>query len=253
MTKFSESIVGKIKGDHIAPVPRWHFLLRSYVFWTLFVFSVFLGSLSFGVIVHIVNSGDLDLLNHLQGNVVTSAVMLLPYFWLLFLILFATVAYVNWKHTKLGYRFKRRWIVLGSVLMSAFFGSIFYVLGMAQEVDNLMIKSIPLYNQSKNQARIELWQQPDKGMLIGKIVDMTNNESNLVVEDGSGTDWNVVADIKNKTKGQIQEIKKKGAIVKIVGDMKGKNDFVAKDVRSCLDCDGGDDDFGGASVDGDRD
>src|ERR1035437_9356019 len=108
MTQFRKDMFGKIKVDHIAPVPRWHFLIKSYVFWTLFVCSIILGSLSFSVIVHIINSGDLDIFNQFHKNLFSSALMMLPYFWFCSVALFALVAYYNWKHTRLGYKFKRR-------------------------------------------------------------------------------------------------------------------------------------------------
>ena len=251
MTTFSEGIIGKIKGDHIAPVPRWHFLFRNCAFWAFFVVSVVLGSLSFGVIEHIVSGGDFSVLDHLKGSLFTSTFMLLPAFWVLFLFLFAIVAYYNWKHTKIGYRFKRRWIFLGSLVLSFLFGSIFYAMGFGQKIDLLMVKALPFYNKSKHDGRIELWQQPEEGLLIGKIVDTSADQSSFVVEDGTGMQWNIGAQVKNKTKTEIQNIEKKGEIVKIVGVKSDKNNFVAKDLRKCSDCDGDTDDYGGKDTDSD--
>jgi len=233
MTKFSEEIIGKIKCNKIAPVSRWHFLLKSYVFWTLFVVSVLLGSLSFGVIMHVINSGDFDIVNHLKGNIFTSTVMLLPYFWLLFLLMFVGVAYANWKSTRLGYRFKRRWIVLGSVALSVFLGNIFYVLGMAKEVDNLMTKALPLYNQSKHAALSELWFQPENGLLTGKIVEVDEATEKLVVLDETGKKWSV--DDKD-IQWENMELEKKGKIVKMIGEKDGENNFKAKEIRRCGNC-----------------
>lgn len=251
MTKLSEQIVGKIKCEHIAPVPRWHFLIKSYVFWGLFVASVILGSLSFGVIEHIAASGDFDLIGHLQGSVLTSTVMMLPYFWLSFLLLFALVAYYNWKHTKMGYRFKRRWVFLASLVLSFFFGSAFYALGFGKKIDLLMIKASPFYNKSKHDARIELWQQPDRGLLIGKIVEVNGDETGFIMEDGKGIMWSIGEQDQDKKDVKKKEIKKKGTVVKIVGKKSGERSFEAKDIRGCDDCDGDDDDYGG--VDDDED
>ncbi|KKQ53170.1 MAG: hypothetical protein US70_C0005G0004 [Parcubacteria group bacterium GW2011_GWD2_38_11] len=233
MTKFSESIIGKIKCEHIAPVPRWHFLLKDSAFWTFSVFSVILGSLSFSVVMHIINSGDLDIVNHLQGNLLTSAVMLLPYFWLLFLGLFAIVAYFNWKSTKNGYRYKRRWIVFGSVALSVFFGSVFFALGMAKKLDNLMTLTIPLYNESKHNALNELWLQPEKGLLAGKIIEIDENEEKLIVRDENGKDWTVTD---NATGWEDSSLEKKGKIVKVIGRKCGDSSFEATEVRKCNNC-----------------
>lgn len=208
-------------------------MLRGYVLWALFVLSVLLGSLSFGVIVHVINSGDFDIVSHLQGNLATSAVMMLPYFWLLFLVIFAAVAYFNWKSTKLGYRFKRRWIVLGSVALSMFIGSIFYALGMAKKVDNLMTKNLPIYNQTKHDARRELWLQPENGLLTGKIIGIDEVNEKLLVVDETGKDW-VVDD--DGAGGENTQLEIKGKIVKVIGERRGEKDFRAKEIRRCGNC-----------------
>ncbi len=233
MTKFSESIIGKIRCDHIEPVPRWHFLLKSYVFWAMFVCSMILGSISFSVIMHIINSGDLDIINHLQGNLATSTVMLLPYFWLLSLLLFAFIAYVNWKCTKLGYRFKRRWIVLGSVALSVCFGSVFYAFGMGMQIDLLMTKSMPFYNQSKHAALNELWFHPENGLLTGKIVEIDEENKILLLKDDSGKNWSV-NDV--NIKWENTDLEKKGKVVKVIGEKDGENNFKAKEIRRCTNC-----------------
>ncbi|EKE18974.1 MAG: hypothetical protein ACD_9C00181G0003 [uncultured bacterium] len=233
MTKFSESIIDKIRCEHIAPVPRWHFLFKSFAFWSLFVISVILGSLSFSVIVHIVNSGDWDIFNHLQGNLITSTVMLLPYFWLLFLILFAIIAYFNCKCTKQGYRFRRRWILLGSVALSVFFGSIFYALGMAKEMDRLMAKSMPFYDRSKHNARTELWLHPESGLLVGRVTEVDELENKISIIDEEGKDWSISKE--QDVREQKAHIKK-GKTVKVIGKKKGDAEFCAKEIRKCNDC-----------------
>lgn len=233
MTKLSERIVNEIRCKKIAPFPRWHFLLRGYFFWILFSLSVLLGSLSFSVMTHIINSGDLDLSYHLQGNLLTSAVMLLPYFWFLFLIVFAVIAYFNWKCTRRGYRFKRRWIVLVSVGLSILFGNIFYALGMAKGIDEMMARAVPFYDQSKHDARRELWFQPENGMLMGKIIDIDEIAEKLIVEDENGNSW-IVAD--QGVTWENDKLEEKGRIVKVIGKKEKENEFVAKEIRICRDC-----------------
>lgn len=233
MTQFSENILGKIKQEHIAPVPRWHFLLKSYVFWTILAISVLLGSLSFSVVVHILNFGDLNIFNQVHGNLLSSTIMMLPFFWLLFVFLFALIAYYNWKHTKLGYRFKRRWIVSGSVLSSILFGSVLYSFGMGNEVDILMAQAMPFYDQSRHDVRVKIWMQPEAGFLVGKVISVDDVESNIIIKDEIGKKWSV------SKKNISQEIKtnfEKGKIIKIIGKKDGEHEFVAKEIRRCGDC-----------------
>lgn len=233
MTTFSKSIMGKIKQECICPVPRWHFLLKSYVFWGLLALSLLLGSLSFSVIAHLVAVGDLDVFNYLHGNVLTSAVMMLPYFWILSLVIFALVAYYNWKHTRLGYRFKRRWIFVASIALSMFLGSILYTFGMGNAVDMVMVKAMPFYDQSKHAAHNELWLQPENGLIMGKITNIDNVEGQFIILDAKGTEWNIDG---NEIKPAAGNVIKKGKIVKVIGKKSGERAIVAREIRKCGDC-----------------
>ncbi|MDD5396937.1 MAG: hypothetical protein PHW24_02645 [Candidatus Moranbacteria bacterium] len=233
MTKLSEDILGKIKHDHIVPAARWRFLLKSYVFWGLLMVSVLLGSLSFSVIVHIIDFRDLNVFNQVHGNFFTSTVMLLPYFWFLSVMLFASVAYYNWKHTRLGYRFKRRWIVSGSIALSVLLGSVLYALGMGNQIDMLMSKNMPFYDKSKREARSELWMRPDNGLLVGKVVNVDPADDSITIKDETGQDWQI--DEKN-VQHEPQSVPKKGKIIKIVGKKEGDHTFAASEIRKCGNC-----------------
>lgn len=253
MTNLSETVLGKIKKEQISPVPRWLFLFKNYAFWSLLFLSMLLGSMSFSVIIHIAGSGDFDILNHLRGSILTSGFMLLPLFWLISLVLFALVAYFNWKHTRHAYRFKRRWIFLSGFFSSLLFGYIFYVSGLGKFIDLLMVRSVQYYGNSKHKARVELWQQPESGLLIGRIVDVKEGEEELIVEDGKGNDWVIENKVSTQRKEGVRQVIKKGTIVKIVGSNKGSQKIEARDIRDCKDCDGDDDDYGGQDTDNDGD
>ena len=237
MTKLSESIIGKIKKEKICPTPRWHFLLKNYFLWLLFALCVLVGSFSFSVIANMLSNGDFDMFHYLNGSILTSAVLMLPYFWLLLLIVFAFVALYNWRRTRLGYRFRRRWMLMSSILMSVILGGAFYEVGLGDGVDALMGRSLPLYDLSKHSARREIWMQPEKGLIMGKIVDVDDQDDLITVSDEKGQKWKVSekgAKWKIKLKNKLED--KKGKIVKIIGERKGEDEFEAKEIRRCGDC-----------------
>ncbi len=171
---------------------------------------------------------------HFQGNFITSIVMFLPYFWLLSLGIFAFVAYYNWRCTRQGYRFRRRWILLGSVGLSIFFGSVFHVFGMGNQVDRIMAKAMPFYDESKHKTRNELWLRPEIGLIMGEVQSMDSAKGEMVIKDEQGKIWNIDerAMMPIKKGAEI----KKGKIVKVIGKKNGENDFVAKEIRRCGDC-----------------
>lgn len=208
-------------------------MFKGYAFWAMFIASMILGSLSFSVIVHIANTGDWDVLKHFNGNIFTSTVMFLPYFWLFSLGVFAMVAYFNCKHTRKAYRFRRRWILLGSVCLSVFLGSVFYAFGMGNQIDELMVKTMPFYDESKHKARKELWLRPEVGLIMGKVVSVDNLNKQMTIQDGEGKNWAVKDDCTVASTGEPIE---KGKIVKIIGKKEGENEFVANEIRKCRDC-----------------
>src|SRR3989339_797248 len=90
-------VLEKIK--NIKPTPRWQFLLRDY-------------------------------------SVLKFLLITLPYFWLVFLLLFLLAAYYNFKNTKQGYKFPFYKISLISILSSMLIGVFLYNLGIAQAIED---------------------------------------------------------------------------------------------------------------------
>jgi hypothetical protein len=253
MTKFSQDIIGQIKKQHLAPVPRWHFLLKNYSLWTAFCIAVILGSLSFSVIMERLIHGDWEVIGFLGLNPMAFLFLLLPYFWLLFLALFFLLAYFEWKHTRNSYRLKTYYIVVGSIGVSAVLGSSFYCLGMGKQIDSVMASSIPYYHTSLHANRDQIWLKPEKGLLTGEV-EKVDEAGVITVKDGNGEKWqvfeneqtitqfqNIKMNEKNITpeKKAIIEKKKIGDEVAIIGEKNEGGNFVAKKIK-IVDDDGDD-------------
>ncbi len=121
--------------------------------------------------------------------------------------------------------------------MSVILGGAFYEVGLGDGVDALMGRSLPLYDLSKHSARREIWMQPEKGLIMGKIVDVDDQDDLITVSDEKGQKWKVSekgAKWKIKLKNKLED--KKGKIVKIIGERKGEDEFEAKEIRRCGDC-----------------
>src|SRR3989344_8809285 len=98
-------IIETIKDEGLRPKPRWQFLLKNYVLWGLTLLAILIGSLSFAVIIYMFVNSDWEVYALVADNITAYVFLILPYFWILFLALFALVAYYNLRHTKNGYRF----------------------------------------------------------------------------------------------------------------------------------------------------
>lgn len=237
MSKISEKVLEQIDACKICPKPKWHFLLRNYVVWTAFIITVILGSLSFSVIVEMLATGDWDIYKYSGKSFLEFCLLIFPVSWMIFLIIFAFLAYYNWKHTKHGYRYRTYAIMLLSVGASGVLGFVLYNVGLGKKVDAMATRSVPFYHKSKDEAKESLWLQPDRGLLSGEIVEI-NDEKNFIIKDSSGNTWDVQI-----TEETIKHecCKRKGKSVRIIGKkQKGdqKEEFVAREIR----IDDGDDD-----------
>ncbi|HSA07753.1 MAG TPA: hypothetical protein P5099_00025, partial [Candidatus Moranbacteria bacterium] len=61
MTEISDKIIKDIKEKNIHPKPRWFFAVRNLAFWLLFIAAIFVGALSFAVILDVLTNHDWDI------------------------------------------------------------------------------------------------------------------------------------------------------------------------------------------------
>jgi len=75
--------------------------------------------------------------------------------------------------------------------------------------------------------------QPDRGLLVGKVIQANNPSSSLTIKDDDGHIWNIDArEFQAKTPTVFED----GIIVKIIGTREGGSGFVATQIRKCGDC-----------------
>jgi hypothetical protein len=226
MANISEKVLEKIKEEKIIPKPRWQFLLKNYVLWTIFGASIIVGSLSLAVILHTTFENDWDIYRYLDKSLLEYILISLPYFWIILLAILLAVAYYDYRHTKTGYRYRYYWIVLGSILVSFILGLGFLRLGMGKEIDEVFTRHVPYYSGTLKHKK-EIWSHPEKGLLAGRIkIIIDDKDFNL--EDFRGKVWEVrESNIVWREAPRIEEE------VKLIGE---KSDncciFFVKEIRS---------------------
>lgn len=180
--ELSLKVLEEIKDKKISPKPKWNFLLKSYTMWALFGLAIVIGSLSTSIILFLVfNSRIPEELTWLQHLVI-----LFPYFWVIVLVIFLFIAWFNFSHTEKGYRYNSYVVILASVLISLIFGSSIYILGGAEDLEELFYSKIPIYKiLIHSQDRILIDQ--DNGRIAGIARDV--NTTYLILQDFSGKVW----------------------------------------------------------------
>ncbi len=218
--KFDQELLGKIKKDHIEPIPRWHFLLKDYIVWFFGILSLIVGGLAFSIVIYLLAFNDWGIYSQIDESFLEFVLLTMPYFWILFLVFFGFLVYHNIKHTKKGYKYSFKSIMIANVVISVVLGGLFFQVGIGQALDDALGETVPVYAKVLNR-QMHFWSQPEKGRLSGLVVSV-ENEENFTLLDLHQNEWWVVS--KSDYRGSVEV----GRPVKILGNVIGDNQFEAK-------------------------
>jgi hypothetical protein len=235
MGKICDKVLCKIKEEKIEPKPRWQFLVKEYLKWSIFAVSVFLGGFAVSFILHRILEHDPDMHLYLHTGAIQYFLVSFPYIWLLIVAILLILVYFNYRHTKNGYCCRTIWVVAGGIAGSVLIGTFLYARKVERPIDNFLGSRVPFYeNLFCCHHRRDFWIQPEKGLLGGEIIDLRSKES-FSLKDFDGIFW----DIENEDGQEIFwrdiPIPQKNIEVKIFGEKKSSHVFGAKEVRPWLD------------------
>lgn len=222
MSNLSESILKIIRTNKIKPTPGWVFLFKRSVIWTLFGISVLLGGIAVSLILFQINDADWEAYSEMKGGVTEFALLSLPYFWIVLMIGFLILAFLNFRHTKRGYRYGAFAIVGLSLIFSAIFGSVMYSTGCSEYMEESLVQ-IPHYEELHYGKRV-LWQRPDQGFLSGTILQFDNGNILILQDIGKQAWW---VDIGKARLGH-RLIIMEGLRVKMIGEKMSEGKFRAE-------------------------
>ena len=221
MSNLSKSIIDKIKKKHLKPTSKWIFHFKHSIMWGLFGLSVLFGSIAISIIFFQFRDAGWDIYSQMNDGVVEFILLALPYFWLVLMVGFLTLAYYHFRHTKKGYRYNIFAIIGLSLLTSLMLGSALYASGFSERLETLF-QEIPHYEKLHVGKRL-LWHRPDQGFLAGTILQMGNGKI-ILLQDFRQEKWNV--DIQDAKARKDIELKR-GLRVRITGTDMGKHEFKA--------------------------
>lgn len=224
-----EEILKTIQTKNIHPKPKIFFWAKYGLFWLLSAIALFFGSLSFSTLVFIIANQDWDIYPRFNLSPISFCLTVLPYFWLVFLIIFAIVGYFNFRHTKRGYKISLLLIIFVYLIITILSGYTLYQKGWGQKLEQLAADQVPYYNQMIK-AR-DIWSQHKNGLLAGKILDIKNNFLEII--DLDGEKWRVNI---SSTTGQQYIYSEKD--IKIIGNIVDDGTFQADEIRPWCGCNG---------------
>lgn len=216
-----EKIREEIKKQGIEPRPRWHFLLKRSVIWSLAVLTTILGGVAVAVIIFIFVDHDASARAYLNESIFEDLLQTIPYLWLgTFLLLIGLTQYAV-HHTKFGYRYTTVRILGMVVLSSLMLGTILSAMEVGERVQDFLVEKVPYYSELSSTSK-GAWSHPEKG-LLGGTVSIISDLKEFELTDFNGKKWRV--DFEKIEEGE--PLIRQGAAVKIIGVQEDASTFRA--------------------------
>lgn len=222
---FADRIAQKIKAEKITPIAPWYFSFKNWIFWISFVFSIFLGTIAFAML----------LVAIIQNEFVfswLSEMLWLPFIWLFVFIIFLGSSWYAVHHTKSGYKIPS-WIwIISNIAVSIVLGTVVYFVSMTHFDNEMMKFSGMKHSQEK------FWSRPEEGFLSGTL-ELQNEQ--LVLVDFNNQIWHISFSPKVQKKHpalfmQLQKQQNKELFlpphpIKLKGKLKDNFQFEVDDIK----------------------
>lgn len=221
----SKKILQKIKDENIQPIPKWRFTAKNTLIWLAFVLAVLIGAMAFSVILFSIQQTDFQLVSHLSHSTRELLLGLLPFFWLIALLIFLILAIFSMKKSKMGYKYGLGRLMGYSTAISIVLGTLFFIGGGAQWLESSFAEQVPAY-ESLQEKKMKIWMQPQAGFLSGTIESVQGDS--LKLTDFKGKKWDVFYDSAWVAPVVLLE---EGEQVKLLGRKSSSNGFVAEEIR----------------------
>tara|TARA_Y100000310_G_scaffold323497_2_gene383895 strand:+ start:871 stop:1701 length:831 start_codon:yes stop_codon:yes gene_type:complete len=217
--KISGKILEKIKEDKLTPIDRRIFVAKNYGMWALAGISLLIGSIAVSVMIFTTSNRDWDIYTHVSDSRLEYIVEVIPYLWIVILILFVFVADYNLRKTNKGYRFRLLQLVLTTIGISLALGTLLYLFGAGHALDTALHGKIPFHKGAIHRQEI-FWDRAEDGFLAGTITEFTEGR-NFTLEDFEKQIWLINGE---KLPPPMMGMMTRGDKVRIVG--KKLPDFV---------------------------
>lgn len=165
------SILSRIEHEHVVPTPRSHFLLREGVVWSIGIFAVVFGALAVAGIMFTGEFSDWEYYEATHDTFFTFLIAIMPYTWIVTLVVFAVLAYEAVHRTKRGYRYPLPVLILLSVGTSIVLGASAFLMGAGPAIDMQAAKFVP-FHHSLIERKLALWNKPERGIVSGTVTEI---------------------------------------------------------------------------------
>ena len=171
MTDLERKVLEAIDKRGIVPRPYTYFLAKRSVFWALAGLSVLFGAISVAVAIY----GVWDLVatggKNFDEMPFDDVFETLPFVWTAVFALFVASAYFGLRRTPRNYRYRASHVVAFAIAASVALGSLLAVFEVGKLTHQWLLRTVPAYERLVF-SREDIWREPDKGYLGGRIVSI---------------------------------------------------------------------------------
>ncbi len=222
-------IIKKIKDNNIRPTPKYRFIIKRSVIWTVFCLSIMLGCVACAVAIFQLRYAEWDLYRHFRHSWLEFLLLVFPVFWLVFLLGFSGTAYYYFRRMEHGYRYRTVVVVSLNIILSVIGGGLLYSTGLPEKIEPLFFANLPFYKELQIRKQY-VWMSPAKGLLAGGIISFKPGRK-IVIEDLRGNSWDIdISDV--VWRGRLRP--REGLKIKLIGQKTGDGRFRALEIRPWL-------------------
>lgn len=227
MSEFTKKVVDRIKQEGIEPEPGWKFMTKRTLLWVGVVLTGGLAALSLSMTVLSILSIDHSPFTLPPERLFSFAFFgSLPFFWIGLLVAFSSLAVIEFRNTRHGYRHRIAAVAVLSGIAIILSASLLSAWGADERAERMMKNRFPHYAEM-TEMRERFWSRPEEGFLSGAITGIT--PKNISITDSNGTTW--VVTLKDGTKIRPLVRIEKGSIVKVLGEEREGHVFDAEEIR----------------------
>lgn len=188
MRDLSQQILQQVQQQKLKPIPRWRFVLIRVLLVALFLLTLTVGAMAFGLLLESLWPDLTPSMRHRGFS--QMALGALPIIWALFVVLLVSVAVFVFQHFRYGYRLRIVTVLAMTVGGSALVGWGAHQMEWTFQIHRTLMHRVPFYAQSFDQHRRTYWQQPEQGRLAGDVFQDSTGVWKL--QDFEKRIWDVV-------------------------------------------------------------
>lgn len=223
--KDAKALLESIQSQDIKPKAKWQFRSLNIGIWISYILFILLGSVAFSVILFAIQQSELKLISHMSHSKLEMVLALLPYVWLILLMLFLVGAVFSIQASWKGYKFSIFRLVWISLLMSILLGTLIFISGGGEVLEKSFAMQVSAY-ESIHERKMEVWSRPQEGFLSGVIKNFSDD--GFQIEDFKGNTWDIFLEDVFVAPAVLLEIDE---MIKLKGVMISARSFRAEEIR----------------------